>query len=161
MTKKVPKKILRIERNFFVNLRKKCFLAAHAAAPRRRRRFFWTSGAPPPPTEIDRRAAADTMTSAHSSSVKVCRFGKACRTRSSSRRETVPKTAAGVAEVSLILCFIWAIRHIHTISLELEKVSNWAASNNLRLNADKSKELVIPKRSRSFDPLNLFLEWNV
>src|SRR6218665_3674477 len=35
--------------------------------PRRRRRLFWTGGAPPPPTEIDRRAAADTMTSAHSS----------------------------------------------------------------------------------------------
>src|SRR6218665_3002034 len=43
------------------------FLAAHAA-PRRRRRFFWTGGAPPPPTEIYRRAPADTMTSAHSSS---------------------------------------------------------------------------------------------
>src|SRR6218665_2264550 len=42
------------------------FLTAHAP-PRRRRRFFWTGGAPPPPTEIDRRAAADTMTSAHSS----------------------------------------------------------------------------------------------
>jgi len=38
----------------------------------------------------------------------VCRFGKACRTGSSSRREIIPKTAAGVAEVSLILCFIWA-----------------------------------------------------
>src|SRR6218665_4048911 len=62
MTKKVPKKILRIERNFFVNLRKKCFWPP----PPRRRRFFWTGGAPPP-TEIDRRAAADTMTSAHSS----------------------------------------------------------------------------------------------
>src|SRR6218665_3353832 len=68
MTKKVPKKILRIERHFFVNLRKKLFLAAHAAPRRRRRRFFCTGGAPPPPTEIDRRAAADTMTSAHSSS---------------------------------------------------------------------------------------------
>src|SRR6218665_2570952 len=33
MTKKVPKKILRIERHFFVNLRKKLFLAAHAAPP--------------------------------------------------------------------------------------------------------------------------------
>src|SRR6218665_3048259 len=42
------------------------FLAAHAA-PRRRHRFFGTGGAPPPPTEIDRRAAADTMMSAHSS----------------------------------------------------------------------------------------------
>src|SRR6218665_3576296 len=41
------------------------FLAAHAAP--RRRRFFLTGGAPPPPTEIDRRAPADTMTSAHSS----------------------------------------------------------------------------------------------
>src|SRR6218665_1361402 len=69
MTKKVPKKILRIERHFFVNLRKKLFLAAHAAPRRRRRRFFWTGGAPPPPTEIDRRAAADTMTSAHSSTL--------------------------------------------------------------------------------------------
>src|SRR6218665_2615775 len=67
MTKKVPKKILRIERHFFVNLRKKLFLAAHAAPRRRRRRFFWTGGAPPPPTENDRRAAADTMTSAHRS----------------------------------------------------------------------------------------------
>src|SRR6218665_1802620 len=68
MTKKVPKKILRIERNFFVNLRKKCFWppTPRRAAPRRRRRFFCTGGAPPP-TEIDRRAAADTMTSAHSS----------------------------------------------------------------------------------------------
>src|SRR6218665_3870755 len=64
MTKKVPKKILRIERNFFVNFRKKCFWPP--APRRRRRRFFWTGGAPPP-TEIDRRAAADTMTSAHSS----------------------------------------------------------------------------------------------
>src|SRR6218665_520704 len=62
MTKKVPKKILRIERNFFVNLRKNCF---SPPTPRRRRRFFGTGGAPP--TEIDRRAAADTMTSAHSS----------------------------------------------------------------------------------------------
>src|SRR6218665_4213743 len=43
------------------------FLAAHAAPRRRRRRFFWTGGGPPPPTEIDRRAAADTMMSAHSS----------------------------------------------------------------------------------------------
>src|SRR6218665_1093120 len=68
MTKKVPKEILRIERHFFVNLRKKLFFAAHAA-PRRRRRFFGTDGAPPPPTEIDRRAA-DTMTSAHSSRPK-------------------------------------------------------------------------------------------
>jgi len=55
MTKKVPKKILRIERNFFVNLRKKIFFgrprrAAAAAADR-----------------IDRRADADTMTSAHRS----------------------------------------------------------------------------------------------
>src|SRR6218665_672164 len=66
MTNKVPKKILRIERNFFVNLRKSCFWPI---TPRRRRRFFWTGGAPPPPTEIDRRAAADTMTSAHSSSL--------------------------------------------------------------------------------------------
>src|SRR6218665_3723241 len=65
MTKKVPKKMLRIERHFFVNLRKKMFLAAHAAP--RRRRFFWTGGAPPPPTKIYRREAADTMTSAHSS----------------------------------------------------------------------------------------------
>ena len=45
------------------------FLAAHAAR-RRRRRFFLTGGAPPPPTEIDRRVAADTMTSAHSSTLK-------------------------------------------------------------------------------------------
>src|SRR6218665_2704050 len=68
MTKKVPKKILRIGRKFFVNLRKKCFWPP---TPRRRRRqFFWTGGAPPPPTEIDRRAAADTKTSAHSSSLK-------------------------------------------------------------------------------------------
>src|SRR6218665_4043184 len=65
MTKKVPKKILRIERNFFVNLRKQ-FFGRPRRARRRRRRFFWTGGAPPPPTEIDRRAAADTMTSAHS-----------------------------------------------------------------------------------------------
>src|SRR6218665_3438077 len=64
MTNKVSKKILRIERNFFVNLRK-CFWPI--TRRRRRRRFFWTGGAPPPPTEIDRRAAADTMTSAHSS----------------------------------------------------------------------------------------------
>src|SRR6218665_2389409 len=62
MTKKVPKKILRIERNFFVNLIKKIW----PPTPRRRR-FFWTGGAPPPPAEIDRRAAAHTMTSAHSS----------------------------------------------------------------------------------------------
>src|SRR6218665_3843253 len=66
MTKNVPKKILRIERNFFVNLIKKMYLATHAA-PRRARLFFGPGGAPPPPTEIDRRAAADTMTSAHSS----------------------------------------------------------------------------------------------
>src|SRR6218665_1446315 len=70
MTKKVPKKILRIERHFFVNLRKKLFLAAHAAPRRRRRRLFWTGGAPPPPTEIDRRAPPDTMTSAHSSTLE-------------------------------------------------------------------------------------------
>ena len=64
MTKRVPKKILRTEQKFFVNLRKKCFWPPTP----RRRRFFWTCGAPPPPTEIDRRAAAaDTMTSAHSS----------------------------------------------------------------------------------------------
>ena len=61
MTKTVPKKILRIERNFFVNLRKNV-LAAHAAPPP----IFLERGAPPP-TKIDRRAAADTMTSAHSS----------------------------------------------------------------------------------------------
>ena len=48
------------------------FLAAHAA-PRRRRRFFWTGGAPPP-TEIDRRAAADTITSAHSSTCDASTF---------------------------------------------------------------------------------------
>src|SRR6218665_1931094 len=71
MTKKVPKKILRIERHFFVNLRKKLFLAAPAAPRRRRRQFFWPGGAPPPPTEIDRRAAADTMTSAHSSNCTI------------------------------------------------------------------------------------------
>src|SRR6218665_1990089 len=35
----------------------------------RRCRFFWTDGAPP--TKIDRRAAADTMTSAHGSSQRV------------------------------------------------------------------------------------------
>src|SRR6218665_1833989 len=75
MTKKVPKKILRIERHFFVNLRKKLFLAAHAAPRRRRRRFLWTGGAPPPPTEIDRRAAADTMTSAHRSTPHSCSCG--------------------------------------------------------------------------------------
>src|SRR6218665_3154757 len=73
MTKKVPKKILRIERNFFVNLRKSCFWpptprrAAAAAAPPPPPTFL-DRRAPPPPTEIDRRAAADTMTSAHSSS---------------------------------------------------------------------------------------------
>src|SRR6218665_2106134 len=65
MTKKVPKKMLRIERNFLVNLRKKCF-----SRPRPPRRFFGTGGAPPPLTEIDRRAAADTMTSAHSSTMQ-------------------------------------------------------------------------------------------
>jgi len=32
----------------------------------RRRQFFWTGGSPPQ-TEIDRRAAADTVTSAHGS----------------------------------------------------------------------------------------------
>src|SRR6218665_2670496 len=69
MTKKVPKKILRIERNFFVNLRKNCFCPL--TSRRRRRRFFWTGGATPPPTEIDQRAAADTMTSAHSSSLEL------------------------------------------------------------------------------------------
>jgi len=58
MTKKVPKKILRIERNFFVNLRKKYFgpstprRAAATAdffgpAARRRRRPKLT-GEPPP-----------------------------------------------------------------------------------------------------------------
>src|SRR6218665_2595145 len=66
MTKKVPKKILRIERHFFVNLRKKCFWPP-APPP-----IFCTGGAPLPPTEIDRRAAADTMTSEHSSSMYVC-----------------------------------------------------------------------------------------
>src|SRR6218665_2988612 len=45
------------------------FLATHAA-PRRHRRFFRTGGAPPPPPEIDRRTAADTMTSAHSSTCR-------------------------------------------------------------------------------------------
>src|SRR6218665_3526996 len=49
MTKKVPKKILRIERNFFVNLRKNVFGRQRLAAPRRQRQFFWTGGAPPPP----------------------------------------------------------------------------------------------------------------
>src|SRR6218665_2098587 len=68
MTTKVSKKSLRIERNFFLNLRKNCFWPP--TPRRRRRRFFWTGGAPPPPTEIDRRAAADTMTSAHSSRPK-------------------------------------------------------------------------------------------
>lgn len=29
-----------------------------------------------------------------------------------------------------------------TVSFGLENTSNWAASNNLRLNADKSKELI-------------------
>src|SRR6218665_3794928 len=67
MTKKVPKKILRIERHFFVNLRKNCFWPP---TPRRRGRFFGPGAAPPPPTEIDRRAAADTMTSAHSSTTQ-------------------------------------------------------------------------------------------
>src|SRR6218665_1984036 len=62
MTKKVPKKILRIERNLLVNLRRNCFWLP---TPRRRRQFFWTGSAPP--SENDRRAAADTMTSAHSS----------------------------------------------------------------------------------------------
>src|SRR6218665_857457 len=65
MTKNVPTKILRIEQNFFVNLRKKMFLAAHAAPRRRRRQFFWTGGAPPPPPAIDRRATAHTPTAAH------------------------------------------------------------------------------------------------
>jgi len=45
---------------------KKIILAAHAAPRCRGRRCFWTGGAPPP-TKIDRRAAADTMTSAHGS----------------------------------------------------------------------------------------------
>src|SRR6218665_729519 len=58
--------VLRIERNFFENLWKKILFAAHAA-PGRRRRFIWTGGASPPPTKMDRRAAADTMTSAHGS----------------------------------------------------------------------------------------------
>jgi len=59
MTKKVLKKILRIyERNFFVNLRKKLFLAAHAAdffGPAARRRPKLTGA--PPPTQWRRRTA--------------------------------------------------------------------------------------------------------
>src|SRR6218665_1156200 len=58
MTKKVPKKILRIERNFFVNLRKKCFWPPTPP-------IFLTGGVPP---QIDRRATAEKITSAHSSS---------------------------------------------------------------------------------------------
>src|SRR6218665_330610 len=53
MIKKVPKKILRIERNFFVNLRKKCFWPPTPC----RRRFFGTGGAPPPPGRLEPRAA--------------------------------------------------------------------------------------------------------
>src|SRR6218665_70401 len=67
MTKKVLKKIFRIER-FFCESKKNVFGRPRRAALRRRRRqYYWTGGAPPPQTEIDRRAAADTMTSAHSS----------------------------------------------------------------------------------------------
>src|SRR6218665_3052739 len=69
MTKKVPKKILRIERNFFVNLRNKCFWPP---TPRRAAAAAdFLRPAARPPTEIDRRAAADTMTSAHSSTLHV------------------------------------------------------------------------------------------
>src|SRR6218665_910976 len=78
MTKKVPKKILRIERNVFVNLRKNCFWPP---APRRPPIFLTRGAAPPPPPPHPRRppppffflgggaarAAAYTMTSAHSS----------------------------------------------------------------------------------------------
>ena len=38
-----------------------------------------------------------------------------------------------------------------TVSSELVNISNWAASNNLRLNADKSKELILYKRITSYD----------
>src|SRR6218665_2588306 len=65
MTKKVPRKILRIERNFFVILRKKIFWPP--TPRRRRRRFFLTGGAPPPATKIDRGAAADPVASADGS----------------------------------------------------------------------------------------------
>src|SRR6218665_3559419 len=63
MTKKVPKKILRRERTFFVNLIKKCFYTPTPHPPPAHR--LWGPGPPPPSTEIDRRA--DTMTLAHSS----------------------------------------------------------------------------------------------
>ena len=61
MSKKVPKKILRIERNLFVNLIKKFW----PPTPRRRR-FFWTAArrrrrpkltGAPPPTQWRRRTA--------------------------------------------------------------------------------------------------------
>src|SRR6218665_826366 len=35
-----------------------------------------------------------------------------------------------------------------TVSSELVNISNWATSNNLRFNADKSKELILHKRTR-------------
>ena len=39
-----------------------------------------------------------------------------------------------------------------TVTSELEHISSWARKNNLRLNADKSKELIVHKRTRRFDP---------
>src|SRR6218665_487281 len=95
MTKKVPKKILRIERNFFVNLIKNVF-----GRPRRRRQFFWTGGAPLPPTEIDRRAAADTMTSAHSSAARprALRLSATRRYRSNYNGQTVLRVTDLVPE---------------------------------------------------------------
>src|SRR6218665_2971080 len=39
-----------------------------------------------------------------------------------------------------------------TVSSELVNIFNWATSNNLRLNADKSKELILHKRTTRYDP---------
>ena|SRR6218665_1741347 len=51
---------------FFPGILEKMFLVARAAPSSPQ--IFGTRGAPPP-TEIDRRAGADTMTSAHGSNV--------------------------------------------------------------------------------------------
>src|SRR6218665_2030302 len=65
-------KILRIERNVFWNFRRKYFWPPKAAPRRfRRRRLSFLDWRAPPSTKIDRRTTADTMTSAHGSTMSM------------------------------------------------------------------------------------------
>src|SRR6218665_3471800 len=90
MTKKVPKKILRIERHFFVNLRKKTvFGRPHRAAAadffgpaaRRRRRPKLTGA--PPPTQCGRRTALFSVIALYCTSLGPQPFGVQCLLTSS------------------------------------------------------------------------------